>query len=136
MAVGEEVPYTHAVTVLSLPKSQNLLISDPAADSLACWPAKPPGYTDKPLFKLRNLTNEYVVLTLFQVKREVVSDDREQELERELRFIMTGQEQAEAIHERRVASASQTNKKRAMTIKRRRNKGSLSLNKSRRQVHK
>jgi len=57
MGVGEEVPYTHAVTILTIPKNDNLLVSDPSADSLACWPAKPPGYAEKPLFKLMDLTN-------------------------------------------------------------------------------
>jgi len=57
MAMGEEVPYTHAVAILTYPKSDNLIISDPSADSLAFWPAKPPGFEDKPLFKLRDLTN-------------------------------------------------------------------------------
>jgi len=92
IAVGEEVPYTHAVTVLAIPKTDSLLISDPAADTLACWPAKPPGYADKPLFKLRDLTNEYVVLTLFHIKSEALSKERQQQLERELCFIMTGKE--------------------------------------------
>lgn len=77
MAVGEEVPYTHAVTFLSLPKTDSLLVSDPAADSLACWPSKPSGYGDKPLFKLRDLTNEYVVLTVFRVKREGVLEEKQ-----------------------------------------------------------
>ena len=38
MALGEEVPYTHAVTILTHPKNDNLIISDSAADSLGCWP--------------------------------------------------------------------------------------------------
>jgi hypothetical protein len=57
MAFGEEVPYTHALTILVQPKDDNLIISDSAADSLSCWPAKPPGYGNKPLFKLGDLTD-------------------------------------------------------------------------------
>jgi hypothetical protein len=57
MGVGVEVPYSHAVTILKATKGDNLIISDPSADSLACWPAKPPGYGDKPLFKLGDLTD-------------------------------------------------------------------------------
>jgi len=52
MGVGEEIPYTHAVTILTVPKTDNLLVSDPSADQLGCWPAKPAGFADKPLFKL------------------------------------------------------------------------------------
>jgi hypothetical protein len=53
MALGEEVPYTHAFTILAQSKDGNLIISDSAADLLGCWPAKPPGYGDKPPFKAR-----------------------------------------------------------------------------------
>ena len=57
MALGEEVPYAHAITVLTNPKDSNLIFSDSAADSLCCWPAKPPGYGDKPLFKIGDMTD-------------------------------------------------------------------------------
>jgi hypothetical protein len=67
MTLGEEVPYAHAITVLTNPKDSNLIISDSAADSLGCWPAKPPGYGDKPLFKLGDLTDQFIILTLFKL---------------------------------------------------------------------
>jgi hypothetical protein len=92
MALGEEVPYTHAVTILTLPKNDNLIISDSSADSLCCWPAKPPGYGDKPVYKLGDLTDQYIVLTLFKIKREEVNEKRRVQLERELKYIMTGEE--------------------------------------------
>jgi hypothetical protein len=57
MALGEEVPYAHAIAILTHPKDANLLFSDSAADTLACWPAKPPGYSEKPLFKLGDFTD-------------------------------------------------------------------------------
>lgn len=69
MALGEEVPYAHAITVLTNPKDTNLLFSDSAADSLCCWPAKPPGYGEKPLFKLGDITDQYIILTIFTLKR-------------------------------------------------------------------
>ncbi len=92
MALGEEVPYAHAITILSLPKDTNLIFSDSAADTLACWPAKPPGYGDKPLFKLGDLTDQYVILKIFLLKREVVSERHRELIKRELRYIMTGEE--------------------------------------------
>jgi hypothetical protein len=93
MALGEEVPYTHAVTILAQSKDNNLIISDSAADSLGCWPAKPPGFGDKPLFKLGDLTDQYITLTLFRIKKEIVTERRREQLERELQYIMTGEEQ-------------------------------------------
>ncbi len=99
-ALGEEVPYAHAITILSHPKDSNLIISDSAADTLACWPAKPPGYGDKPLFKLGDITDQYVILTIFRVKREVIAERHQEHLKRELRYIMTGEEQTEEIKEK------------------------------------
>jgi hypothetical protein len=97
MALGEEVPYTHAFTVLSIPKGDNLIISDSAADSLGCWPAKPPGFGSKPIIKLGDMTDQFAVLTIFKIKREIVTERRREQLERELQFIMTGEEQTEEI---------------------------------------
>jgi hypothetical protein len=57
MGIGEEVPYSHCVAILKAGKSDNLIISDCAADTLACWPAKPPGFGHKPLFKLGDLSD-------------------------------------------------------------------------------
>jgi hypothetical protein len=57
MGVGEEVAYTHAITILKAFKGDNLIISDSSADSFSFWPAKPTGYGNKPLFKLEDLTN-------------------------------------------------------------------------------
>jgi hypothetical protein len=131
MALGEEVPYTHAITVLTNPKDENLIISDSSADSLGCWPGKPPGFSDKPLFKLGDLTDQYVILTLFRLKREVVAERRREHLERELRYIMTGEEQTEAIKEKEVMGAVKSHFKRSSTTWKRKTKGSLSLNKSR-----
>jgi hypothetical protein len=92
MALGEEVPYTHAFTILNNPKDDNLIISDSAADSLGCWPSKPPGYGDKPLFKLGDLTDQFIILTLFRIKKEIVTERHRELLERELQYIMTGEE--------------------------------------------
>jgi plasmid stability protein len=100
MALGEEVPYTHAIAILTNPKDDNLIISDSAADFLGCWPAKPPGYGDKPLMKLGNLTDQFIILTLFKIKKDVVSEKHREQLERELRYIMTGKEQTEEIKEK------------------------------------
>jgi hypothetical protein len=49
---------------------------------------------------------------------------------------MIGEEQIEAIKTKEVEGAAETNKKRTSTSKKRRNKGSLSLNKSRKQMRK
>lgn len=90
MALGEEIPYAHAITVLTNTKDTNLIFSDSAADTLACWPAKPPGYGDKPLFKLNDITDQYVILTIFRLMKEEVSQRQREMLGRELYFIMTG----------------------------------------------
>jgi len=45
---------------------------------------------DKPLFKLGDLTDEYLVLSLFSIKKEKLEDLRREKLVRELKFIMTG----------------------------------------------
>jgi hypothetical protein len=74
MALGEEIPYTHAITLLTNPKDDNLIISDSAADSLGCWPGKPPGYGGKPIFKLGDLTDQFIILTLFKLKRRIVTE--------------------------------------------------------------
>jgi hypothetical protein len=136
MALGEEVPYTHAITLLTNTKDDNLIISDSAADSLGCWPCKPPGYGDKPIFKLGDLTDQYIILSLFKLKREIVTERRRELLERELYLIMTGEEKMKAIKEKEVAGAFKSHLKRSSTSKKRRGKGSLSLNKSRKQLRK
>jgi hypothetical protein len=98
---------------------------------LCCWPAKPSGYGDKSLFKLGDLTDQYVIITIFKLKKEIVNERHRELLERELRFIMTGEEQIEAIKTKEIKGVSETNHKRSSTAKKRRNKGSLSLNNSR-----
>jgi len=57
MAIGEEVPYSHAITILANEKDSNLLFSDSHAPFESYWPAKPAGLRDKPLFKLNDLTD-------------------------------------------------------------------------------
>jgi len=116
MALGEEVPYTHALTILTNPKDDNLIISDSAAESLGCWPGKPPGYGDKPLCKLGDLTDQYLILTLFRVKKELVTERRRDQLELELQYIMTGEEQSEEIKGKKIQGAIFTHEKRASTL--------------------
>jgi hypothetical protein len=43
MAVGEEVAYTHALTIMKAFKGDNLIISDSSTETFAFWPAKPRG---------------------------------------------------------------------------------------------
>ncbi len=136
MALGEEVPYTHAITLLTNPKDDNLIISDSASDSLGCWPGKPPGYGVKPLFKLGDLTDQYIISSLFKIKKEVVKERHRELLERELYAIMTGEDQVKAIKDKEVAGAFKSHLKRSSTIWKRKSKGSLSLNKSRKQLRK
>ncbi len=57
MAVGEEVPYSHAVSILANEKDSNLLISDSQLPQESYWPAKPQGLREKSLFKLNDLTD-------------------------------------------------------------------------------
>jgi len=57
MALGEEVPYSHAVTILANEKDSNLLFSDSHAALGSYWPSKPAGQRDKPFFKLNDLTD-------------------------------------------------------------------------------
>lgn len=90
MAVGEEIPYTHATAILRSEKDANLIICDYQAETESYWPAKPSGLRDKPLFKLGDLTDEYLVLSLFSIKKEKLEDLRREKLVRELKFIMTG----------------------------------------------
>ncbi len=112
-------------------KDDNLIISDSAADSLGCWPAKPPGFGDKPLFKLGDITDQYVILTLFKIKREIVTERKRKLLDLELHQVMTGFEQTDVIKEKRQQTVLKTNNKRKLSNKKRKTKGCLSLNKSR-----
>jgi hypothetical protein len=57
MAVGEEVPYSHAIAILATEKDSNLLISDSHLPLGSYWPAKPVGQRDKSLFKLNDITD-------------------------------------------------------------------------------
>jgi hypothetical protein len=50
MALGEEIPYTHAVAILAHDKGDTLIFSDSAAETERYWPAKPAGQRDKKLF--------------------------------------------------------------------------------------
>jgi hypothetical protein len=90
MALGEEIPYTHAVAILAHDKGDNLIFSDSAAETERYWPTKPAGLRDKTLFKLGDMADQYLILTLFRFKKEVVTDKRRGQLELELRYVMSG----------------------------------------------
>jgi hypothetical protein len=91
MALGEEIPYTHAVAILAHDKDNTLIISDSAAETERYWPTKPAGLRDKTLFKLGDMADQYLILTLFRVKKEVVTDKRRGQLELELRYVISGE---------------------------------------------
>lgn len=131
MAQGEEVPYTHAIAILRHDKDNNLIISDSQADNEHYWPAKPVGLRDKRLFKLGDLTDQYEIITLLTISKEIMEEHTQDQLEREIRYIMTGEEQTDAIKAKEIKGAAQSHKKRYSTTKKRRIKGSLSLYKSR-----
>jgi len=136
MTQGEDVPYTHAIAIIRHDKDNNLIISDSHADNEHYRPAKPVGLRDKRLFKLGNLTDEYEIITLLRIEREQVNKSDWDQQEIELKYVMTGKEQVEAIIDKRASSATETNRTRASSLKKRRTKGSLSLNKSRKQQKK
>jgi hypothetical protein len=73
---------------------------------------------------------------LFRIKREVIIEKQRARLELELNYIMSGQKIVEGIKEKERENAVNRNNKRASTEWKRRSKGSLSLEKSRKQIKK
>jgi len=73
---------------------------------------------------------------LYRIKREVVTEKHRARLELELRYIMTGQKVVEEINEKKSQGAVISHTKRSSTARKRRTKGFLSLNKSRKQMKK
>jgi len=74
------------------------------------------------------------MLKLLRIKKEIISEKERNHLELELRYVMTGLEQTKAIFEKESAGATFTNKKKALTTKKRKTQCSLALNQSRKKI--
>jgi hypothetical protein len=115
MALGEEIPYTHAVAILTHDKGETLIFSDSAAEQERYWPTKPAGLRDKSLFKLGDMADQYLIITLFKLKKEIVDENRRDKLMLELEFIMTGIELVEVIKKKEIQGAAKSHEKRKST---------------------
>lgn len=127
MAMGENIPYSHSVACIL--HSNQIAIADGYASEVQWWRNKPAAFPGETV-SLKDLFENYQALSAYKITRVEVGGEERETLERELRYIMTGRKQVEAIKEKVRENIAQTNEKKALTTKKRKRKASLSLYKS------